>query len=220
MEFNATLIETKIRYFPPSNSSNEPTASPASSNTNSNNGRGASAANNSSAKPGAGTDTLLRLLILDAPSAQNLGNYITALQHAGVKHLVRVCAQRYRSDIVEMANIKTHAWPFEDGSPPPTAVIDQWLALIDSEIRGGVGSDGRCPLIAIHCVAGLGRAPILVAVALVEYGQFAPLDAVSYIRERRKGSINQVQLDWLMQYTPRRERDGSLFKFCMCCPQQ
>jgi len=209
MEFNATLIETKVRNFPSSssssNSSNEPT-----------NGT-AKTSNNNELKPGA--DVTLRLLILDAPSASNLGNYINALQHAGVKHLVRVCAQRYRSDIVEMANIKTHAWPFEDGSPPPNAVVDQWLALLDSEIRG-VGGDGRCPLVAVHCVAGLGRAPILVAVALVEYGVFAPLDAVSYIRERRKGSINQVQLDWLMQYTPRRDREGLMFKLCMCCPQQ
>jgi protein tyrosine phosphatase type 4A len=217
MEFNATLIETKVRYFPSgstSNSSNEPTAG----------GGGGGAAASAAKKSGGGTvsagsDITLRLLILDAPSAQNLGNYITALQHAGVKHLVRVCAQRYRSDIVEMANIKTHAWPFEDGSPPPQPVLDQWLALVDAEIRG-VGEDGRCPLIAIHCVAGLGRAPILVAVALVEFGTFAPLDAVSYIRERRKGSINQVQLDWLMQYTPRRDREGLLFKLCMCCPQQ
>jgi protein tyrosine phosphatase type IVA len=206
MEFNATLIETKVRNFPSSNSSNEPTA-----------GGTAKTSNNNELKPGA--DVTLRLLILDAPSASNLGNYINALQHAGVKHLVRVCSQRYRSDIVEMANIKTHGWPFEDGSPPPNTVIDQWLALLDSEIRG-VGGDGRCPLIAIHCVAGLGRAPILVAVALVEYGMFAPLDAVSYIRERRKGSINQVQLDWLMQYTPRRDREGLMFKLCMCCPQQ
>lgn len=211
MEFNATLIETKVRYFPSGSnnngsSNNEPTAGAAVKKTG------------VSAVP-AGSDVTLRILILDAPSAQNLGNYITALQHAGVKHLVRVCSQRYRSDIVEMANIKTHAWPFEDGSPPPQAVLDQWLGLVDSEIRG-VGEDGRCPLIAIHCVAGLGRAPILVAVALVEYGIFAPLDAVSYIRERRKGSINQVQLDWLMQYTPRRDREGLLFKLCMCCPQQ
>ena len=215
MEFNATLIETQVRYVPAAAASSvEPTAevSPASLSKSGQQQVQMSAGNKSDTKT-------LRLLILDAPSPSNLANYINALQNAGVKHLVRVCAQRYRADVVELANIKCHAWPFEDGSPPPSATIDQWLALLDSEIRG-VGADGRCPLIAIHCVAGLGRAPILVAVALVEYGMFAPLDAVGYIRERRKGAINQVQLDWLMTYAPRRERDNFFAKLCMCCPMQ
>jgi protein tyrosine phosphatase type 4A len=199
MEFNATLIEVPLRDSVKRYISTEPAASDV----------GAAAA--------AERQITLRLMILDAPAPSNLAPYIAALQRYGVKHLVRVCAQRYRSDVVEMANIATHAWPFDDGAPPPQAVLDEWLGLLDSEVRE-VGPDGRCPLVAVHCVAGLGRAPILVAVALVEYGNFAPLDAVSYIRERRRGAINQVQLDWLMNYTARKDRAGSWWT--MCCQGQ
>lgn len=177
MEFNATLIEVPVKGAAAALLSTEPVAeNPTSAGAR---------------------QIILRLMILDAPASSNLGPYIHALQRYGVKHLVRVCTQRYRSDVMELAQIQTHAWPFDDGAPPPQAVLDEWLGLLDAEIRD-VGPSGRCALVGVHCVAGLGRAPILVAVALVEYCGFAPLDAVSYIRERRRGAINQVQLDWLM----------------------
>ena len=40
---------------------------------------------------------------------------------------------------------------FEDGDPPPDAVIDQWFKLMDTVFR----TKGAC--VAVHCVAGLGR---------------------------------------------------------------
>jgi len=48
------------------------------------------------------------------------------------------------------------------------------------------------------------RAPVLVAIALIEEGM-EPLQAVSYIRSARRGSINQTQLEFLRDY--RRSRD-------------
>jgi protein tyrosine phosphatase type 4A len=166
------------------------------------------------AEPGS-TAATLRFLILDAPAPSTLATYIKELQRNQVKHLVRVCTQTYRSDIVQMADIKTHAWPFEDGAPPPSEIVSQWLQLVDSEVEEK-GADGKVARIAVHCVAGLGRAPMLVAVALVEYGDFQPLDAVGFIRERRKGAINQVQLNWLMKYTPRWKKKGRFL--APCCP--
>lgn len=58
-------------------------------------------------------------------------------------------------------------------------------------------SDDAC--VAVHCVAGLGRAPVLVAIALIEAGlKFE--EAVERIREVRRGAINAKQLQWLAQY--------------------
>jgi hypothetical protein len=51
----------------------------------------------------------------------------------------------------------------------------------------------------VHCVAGLGRAPILVAIALVELGM-ANLDTVEFIRRRRRGCFNSNQITYIDGY--------------------
>ena len=71
---------------------------------------------------------------------------------------------------------------FDDGASPPEEVISRWLDLVESTfLKVEPGSD---PCIAVHCVAGLGRAPVLVAIALIEFGM-DPVAAVTFIRQRR-----------------------------------
>lgn len=60
------------------------------------------------------------------------------------------------------------------------------------------------PVIAVHCVAGLGRAPVLVAVALMEAGM-PPLDVIDFIRKRRRGAFNSKQLKYIQSYKPRKD---------------
>ena len=43
----------------------------------------------------------------------------------------------------------------------------------------------------MHCVAGLGRAPLLVAIALVHKG-CQPVNAINLIRSKRKGALNMI----------------------------
>ncbi len=54
---------------------------------------------------------------------------------------------------------------FPDGSPPSPEVVDKWLTLVKSVFA----SDCEA-CIGVHCVTGLGRAPALVAIALIELG--------------------------------------------------
>ncbi|XP_036904519.1 protein tyrosine phosphatase type IVA 3 isoform X2 [Sturnira hondurensis] len=67
-------------------------------------------------------------------------------------------------------------WPFDDGAPPPGKVVEDWLSLLKAKFCDDPGS-----CVAVHCVAGLGRAPVLVALALIESGMKYE-DAIQFIR--------------------------------------
>jgi protein tyrosine phosphatase type 4A len=46
-------------------------------------------------------------------------------------------------------------------------VLEKWMELVEGEFPGK-SVDTSKKAIAVHCVAGLGRAPVLVCIALVE----------------------------------------------------
>ncbi|KAJ3194329.1 Protein tyrosine phosphatase type IVA 1 [Irineochytrium annulatum] len=126
------------------------------------------------------------------------------LKSRGVTDVVRVCEPTYERSYVEDNGIKLLDWPFPDGSIPPSNIIQGFLQLCDDRFAGGIAgaasageSDGSGPAVGVHCVAGLGRAPVLVAIALIESGM-APLDAVEFIRRQRRGAFNTVQLAYLV----------------------
>ena len=52
---------------------------------------------------------------------------------------------------------------------------------------------------AVHCVAGLGRAPLLVALALIHRG-CEPINAIELIRAKRTGALNMIQANFLVTF--------------------
>ncbi|KAJ1528268.1 Protein tyrosine phosphatase type IVA 1, partial [Nowakowskiella sp. JEL0078] len=116
-----------------------------------------------------------------------------------VTDVVRVCEPTYTTNLFEENGIHVHDWPFKDGGVPPQKIVTSWLSLCDERFGGlGTCEEPNGKVIAVHCVAGLGRAPILVAMSLIE-GGLSPLDAVEYIRRRRRGALNSVQLQYLVE---------------------
>jgi protein tyrosine phosphatase type 4A len=144
----------------------------------------------------------MRFLIMDAPRQGNLHLYIKEMRKHSVTDVVRVCEPTYQGAELQTAGIGLHDMEFPDGHSPPKELIDQWLQLVEkvfySDDTGSNPNQNNC--IAVHCVAGLGRAPVMVALALIEFANMDPVEAVSLIRRHRRGAINEKQLLYLEGY--------------------
>ncbi|XP_060777869.1 protein tyrosine phosphatase type IVA 3 [Neoarius graeffei] len=139
----------------------------------------------------------MRFLITHNPTNATLSSFIEDLKKYGATTVVRVCEVTYDKTPLEKDGITVMDWPFEDGAPPPTKIVDDWLSLLKNKFCEDPGS-----CVAVHCVAGLGRAPVLVALALIECGMKYE-DAIQFIRQKRRGAINSKQLTYLEKYRPK-----------------
>uniref|UniRef100_A0A4W5JMK3 Uncharacterized protein n=1 Tax=Hucho hucho TaxID=62062 RepID=A0A4W5JMK3_9TELE len=139
----------------------------------------------------------MRFLITHNPTNATLDTFIEDLKQYGATTVVRVCEVTYDKTPLEKDGITVMDWAFDDGAPPPTKIVDDWLNLLKNKFR----EDPGC-CVAVHCVAGLGRAPVLVALALIEGGMKYE-EAVQFIRQKRRGAINSKQLTYLEKYRSR-----------------
>eukprot|EP00917_Polyrhabdina_sp_WS-2016_P018541 GHVP01039845.1.p1 GENE.GHVP01039845.1~~GHVP01039845.1.p1 ORF type:complete len:164 (+),score=27.54 GHVP01039845.1:71-562(+) len=143
----------------------------------------------------------LKFLITDCPANKHLPKYIEKLKEFGVTYLVRTCAADYNEIELERNGIRVRVMEFQDGEEPPKQILQEWNNLISSIKKSNSA-------VAVHCVAGLGRAPVLVCVALIEAGM-DNLEAVTFVRSQRKGALNKKQ------YRPMKKK----FRCLGCCSE-
>jgi len=139
----------------------------------------------------------MRFLITDQPQDVTMENYIKLLMEHKVSHLVCATDQAYKTDDLAKS-VAVSELSFPDGSAPTQEIIEKWLSLVNKEF---MGDPDTC--VGVHCVTGLGRAPVLVATALIELGMKYE-DAVELIRKKRRGAINTKQLEFLAKYKRRK----------------
>ncbi|KAI8910140.1 protein-tyrosine phosphatase-like protein, partial [Gorgonomyces haynaldii] len=123
-------------------------------------------------------------LITDCPQPDMLTSYLQLLRDNKIQDLVRISEPTY--DAKQLEGIRIHELQFTDGGTPPKDILDKWRQLTSKQ-QGPI---------AVHCVSGIGRAPLMVCIALIDQGM-DPLDAVTFIRQQRRGAINKVQLQFL-----------------------
>lgn len=140
----------------------------------------------------------MRFLITDQPQDVTMENYIKLLMEHKVSHLVCATDQAYKTDDLAKSGVAVSELSFPDGSAPTQEIIEKWLSLVNKEF---MGDPETC--VGVHCVTGLGRAPVLVATALIELGMKYE-DAVELIRKKRRGAINTKQLEFLAKYKRRK----------------
>lgn len=170
----------------------------------------------------------MRFLITDRPSEFAKDTFVKELQRNRVKTVVRVCEPTYPSQLLEVHGIDLIDWEYADGSPPPEEIVEKWVSLVRSSFDSmtpspapisppldGIGRASAAQFlqqaqlppinyekaIAVHCVSGLGRAPVLVGIALMEAGM-PWQDALFLIRTNRRGAFNEKQVEFLKSYKP------------------
>lgn len=146
-----------------------------------------------------------RMIVMDAPSESNSDLYLKALKALGVTDVVRTCEPTYSAERFLREGLRVHEMAFPDGAAPPERLLGEWTELVRLRCPARAKNAG---LVAVHCVAGLGRAPVMAAVALIEVTGMDPLDAVEAVRARQRGAINARQLQFLRSYKPRRRKGG------------
>ncbi|KAI8341794.1 protein-tyrosine phosphatase-like protein [Chlamydoabsidia padenii] len=139
----------------------------------------------------------IRFLIMDCPTENTLSFYITTLRQHGVSTVVRCCQETYDADSLLEQGFDFMDLPFRDGGVPSRTKLDEWMGLVEKH-KNQLNRMAP-PTIAVHCVAGLGRAPVLVALALIELG-LSPREAVGLIRQKRRGALNRSQRLYLDLY--------------------
>lgn len=135
------------------------------------------------------------------------------LKKNNVSTVVRVCEPSYKTDELDSQGITVRDLAYDDGTPPPQHIVDEWLDLLRHNYQ-----ENPEACVAVHCVAGLGRAPVLVSVALIELGLKYEA-AVEMIREKRRGAINARQLAYLEKYRPKSRLKNKNGHKNSCCVQ-
>lgn len=145
-----------------------------------------------------------RFVIFNSPNDTNLQRYIKTVKNNNTKERpamawVRACQPMYSDEQLINEGITTYNLLFPDGTVPSKDILAEWYRILKTH---------RNETIAVHCIAGLGRAPLLVSIAMIEDGVTA-LDAITEVRRIRPGALNSPQVKFLASYKPQSRREKS-----------
>jgi cell division cycle 14 len=114
-------------------------------------------------------------------------HFAEALQDLGVSDVVRLNAPEYDAGVFAAAGIRHHDLFFEDCTEPPPDVVAAFFRIVD-------GAEG---VVAVHCLAGLGRTGSLAALHMMRSHGFTAREAMGWLRIMRPGSVIGEQQQFL-----------------------
>jgi len=148
----------------------------------------------------------MKFVISRTPMNDTIQRYIDLWQSEGVKNVVRICnSSIYDTAPLKEVGITVHEMEFKDGTNPSSELIRRWMDLVNTVFpKKGAAPPEAGTAIAVHCVAGMGRAPMMVIIALIERGMDNK-EAIKRVREIRGKCLNDKQVPFVISYKPHKD---------------
>jgi len=123
-------------------------------------------------------------------SAKNqLHNAAKRLHDLKVEAVVQLNDDDYDIAPFETLGIKHFPLRFPDGGCPPTHIIDKFLEISE-----------QYNVVAVHCLAGLGRTATLIGIYAMKHLEFTAQEFIAWSRLARPGSVLGPQQEFLANY--------------------
>ena len=106
--------------------------------------------------------------------------------------VVRLCDEKkYDDSVLKKHGITVIDIPIADGSVPDDEMVKNWKKIIMAEM------EKKNMAIAVHCMSGLGRAPLFVCIGLISFGKIDPTDAITMVRAKIPRALNSKQVSYV-----------------------
>jgi protein tyrosine phosphatase type IVA len=147
-----------------------------------------------------------------APKASSIEDFSRFMKEKGVTDILCFCKPTYDHSIFNNYAINFHNLEFDDGASPSKEVIDKFDSTIDEIFNStfnsiltttvshpGKQNSYRVININMHCQAGIGRAPTLLAYIMISRFAWDPFECIDMIRNKRRGCFNKKQAQWIIE---------------------
>lgn len=143
-------------------------------------------------------------IVTQSPDSYNLQIYKDFLLINCVNTVVKLCeGKEYDYDFLFRNGIKLIDVPICDGTIPSENIMIEWINIIKNEMKTKKG-------LAVHCVSGLGRAPLFVCIGLIKIDKMDPVDAITFVRKSIPRALNKNQINFLSTLSSNEKKEKCL----------
>ena len=126
-------------------------------------------------------------------------DFLDVFADKNVSTVVRLNSGQYKASTFRKAGFEHVSLIYTDCSVPCDSIVDRFLRV--AETAQGV--------VAVHCLAGLGRTGTLIGLYLMKHHRFTAREAIAWLRICRPGSVIGPQQEYLVQQEARMHRLGA-----------